>query len=234
MNYLFVFWMVFFALVAVVYLFDKKYFMLRDNSTATPRPYSWARVQLTWWIVIILTSFITVMVRTHGYIPTLDDTTLYLLGITSATTIVATAIDINDQSDRHLATLGQNIGGENFFLDILSDKNGIDVHRFQTVVFNIVFGTWFISQVLYHLGRIPNCAICTSQPDTNACAACMTAYADSIIPHITPNNLILLGLSSGIYAALKATENRQPTITDAQPLKVADESYTKNNFPAKG
>jgi hypothetical protein len=204
-----IFWATFIVLAALVYIFDKKYYMLRDNSTATPRPYSFARVQLAWWTIIVMVSFISIIIA-RGVAPTFDTSTLYLLGISSATTIGATLIDINDQTDPNVTGLGQNMKSEGFFLDILSDKNGVNVHRFQTVVFNIVFGVWFIVSVLNKI----------KDASTNV---------DTIMPVISPNNLILLGVSSGVYAALKTTENKQPTETDSktdasQPEIVTDEA----------
>ncbi len=209
MNYL-IYWATFIVLLALVYLFDKKYFMLRDNSTATPRPYSFSRVQLAWWSVIILAAFISIIIIAKGTAPTFDTSTLYLLGISSATTVGATLIDISDQTNPNVAGLSQNVKGDNFFLDILSDKNGVDVHRFQTVIFNTVFGLWFIIYVLNHL-----CTAGTS-PDT-------------VMPVISSNNLILLGVSSGVYATLKATENKQTTVSPAAPQAdvVPDEAKPK-------
>jgi hypothetical protein len=182
--------------------------MLRDNSTALPRPYSFSRVQLAWWSVIILASFISIIIL-RGAIPTFDTSTLYLLGISSATTVGATLIDISDQTNPNLTGLGQNIKGDNLILDILSDKNGVNVHRFQTVIFNIVFGIWFVFYVVTHLND-------------------STIANDSIIPVISSNNLILLGVSSGLYTTLKTTENKQQTIAptvvvNVPPAPVADQ-----------
>ncbi|WP_295667050.1 hypothetical protein [uncultured Mucilaginibacter sp.] len=190
MNYL-IFWATFIVLFALVFIFDRYYFMLRDNGTALPRPYSFSRVQLAWWTVIVLTSFISIIIISKGTAPTFDASTLYLLGISSATTIGATLIDVSDQTNPNITGLAQNMPGDNFFLDILSDKNGVNVHRFQTVVFNLVFGLWFIINVLINLSGHFN--------------------PDHVIPVISANNLILLGVSSGVYATLKATENKQTT-----------------------
>lgn len=195
MNYL-VYWATFTVLFAVVYFFDKYYFMLRDNSTALPRPYSFARVQLAWWSVIILAAFISIIILSGGDAPTFNSSTLYLLGISSATSVGATLIDISDQTNPNLTNLGQNIKGDNLMLDILSDKNGVNVHRFQTVVFNVVFGVWFIVYVLNHLGS-------------------SNTSPSAVMPLIDSNNLILLGVSSGLYTALKTTENKQQTVTPA-------------------
>ena len=203
MDYL-VFWGTFLILSAIVYFFDRRYFMLRDTSTALVRPYSFARVQLIWWTVIILSSFISIFIL-RGDAPSFNTSTLYLLGISSATTISAALIDISDQTNPKLAGLAQNIRGDNFFLDMLSDKNGVDVHRFQTLVFNLVFGIWFIITVTRQLNL-------------------STSAINDIIPDISSNNLILLGVSSGVYTALKSTENKQATANINAASTVQDES----------
>jgi len=199
MTPLIIFWISFgFMLFAIIY-FDKKYCMLRDISTATPhQPYSWARVQLAWWTIIVLSSFISI-VYINGDAPGLSQSTVILLGISAATTATARVIDLADEEKpggiRH-----QNDFGKNFFLDILSDQTGVSVHRFQTIIFNATFGVWFITEVLNHLP-----IECKDQE-------CL----DAIMPGISSNNLILLGLSSATYAALKITENKSATLTARQ------------------
>ena len=127
----------------------------------------------------------------RGTAPTLDMSTVILLGISAATTATAKAIDISD-AEKDERIRNQDGFGKNFFIDILSDGTGVSVHRFQTVVFNAVFGIWFIAAFLHNL--LNNAAI------------------DSIIPPVANNNLILLGVSSATYAALKVTENQTATI----------------------
>ncbi len=187
MNPQVIFWIVFIVLLLIVIYFNFKSSMLKDTSTATKKPYSFARVQLTWWTVIILSSFITIVLF-KGLIPTFSSSTIILLGISAATTATGRIIDMSDQSNPNI-TRNQDLGSDNFLLDLLSDGNGINIHRFQTVVFNLVFGIWFICTVLYYLGHFPG-------------------DVSNIMPVISDNNLILLGLSSGTYAALKTTENK--------------------------
>ena len=73
-------------MAALILFFDRRYGTLRDTSSATPPPYSWARVQLAWWTVIILSSLIAIVwkdmqVTPPGNLPTLHYSTLVLLGI---------------------------------------------------------------------------------------------------------------------------------------------------------
>src|SRR5258708_12506171 len=83
---------------SIIYL-DQRYGMLRDTSIAQKKPFSYARVQLAWWTVIVLASFFTIML-TKGAIPTFDQSTLVLLGISAATTGAARIIEIGRASCR--------------------------------------------------------------------------------------------------------------------------------------
>lgn len=192
------FWGVFVILSLILLFCDRKYYMLRDISVAIPPPYSWSRVQLAWWTVIVLSAFTAIFLKTKD-VPALDMSTVILLGISSATMAAARVIDVADQGNP-LITRHQDSGGDNFFLDILSDQSGPGIHRFQTIVFNFVFGLWFITTVLHNF---------------QACATCV----NTIIPVISDNNLILLGLSSATYAAVKTQENKStpPPDTPAPP-----------------
>ena len=92
------FWIVFAILAGLIIICDLKYHMLRDISKAAPQPYSWSRVQLAWWTVIVLSSFITIFL-TQGAAPTFHESTLILLGISGATTATARVIDIADEAN---------------------------------------------------------------------------------------------------------------------------------------
>ena len=249
-NFSPVFCIVFALLMFIIIFCDKKYNMLRDVSTATPRPYSWSRVQLAWWIVIILASFITVICCYPGHpIPTFNSSILILLGITTGTTAAARLIDVADKQNPNLQNTLQDGKQEGFFLDILSDCNGVSMHRLQTVIFNFVFGLWFIAYILEHYNA-PWSGIALTLKDaapalnsaslpadmkalsslpidtaTNLPAIfakvpaiikdCILQPWNYIIPEISQNNLILLGMSSATYAALKAAEN-SPTAKGEQ------------------
>jgi hypothetical protein len=201
--------------------------MLRDLSKANPRPYSWSRVQLAWWSVIIFTAFTSIIIQT-GHAPNLHYSTLVLLGISAGTTAVARVIDLGDQQNR-LIFRHQDIKTTSFFLDILSDQNGVSIQRFQAVIFNLVFGIWFISSVLGNLGDPSFCLSDFAKGDPNL-ANCLLHATDFLIPIVSDNNLILLGLSSATYAALKITENKG-TASEALNEKVVDEAL---NTPAQG
>jgi hypothetical protein len=223
----FSFWGIFILLLAAVIICDRKFQMLRDISKASVVPYSWSRVQLAWWTIIILSAFTTILLRS-GVAPNLHSSTLTLLGISVATTAAARVIDLGDQQNAHVFR-HQNLKSTNFFLDILSDHNGISIQRFQAVLFNAVFGIWFIATVLGNINDPNFCLSTFSKSDPNL-AQCLLHPADFYMPVISENNLVLLGLSSATYAALKITENKS-TESEALPEKVPDEAL---NTPAQG
>jgi hypothetical protein len=189
------FWVIFAILAAAILFCDKKYSMLRDMSTAAKKPYSYSKVQLAWWTVIIFTSFICIL-AIQG-IPSLDQSILIVLGISAATAAAARVIDVSDDLNK---TRHQNQDGSNIILDILSDDTGVSIHRFQAVILNLAVGIWFVCRVFTQL-HDPKAAI--------------------IMPKIDQSCLILLGLSSGTYAALKATENKSAPQGDGSDTKGA-------------
>jgi hypothetical protein len=169
---------------------NAKYNLLKDNSTAIKKPYSYARVQLAWWSIIILSSFIAIFI-TKGNLPILDDSLIILLGISSATTATAALIDATDQN-KPASTIIQNQESEGFFLDILSDANGVSIHRLQALLFNLVIGIWMIYTVTVGL---------------RTCISTTSACINTILPIIDTNKLLLLGVSAATYAGLKTKEN---------------------------
>jgi hypothetical protein len=138
-----------------------------------------------------------------------------LLSISAATITVARSIDVSDVNNQG-AVRHQNLPSESFLTDILSDQDGISIHRLQAVVFNALFGIWFIGSVLYNLGAGHDpCAMYAA--GTQDAINCRQIPLNYIMPVISDNNLILLGLSSATYAAMKTTENKVPANAPVVP-----------------
>ena len=188
------------VLLAIIIALDLAYGMLRDNSTAIKKPYSFSKVQLAFWFIIIASAFTSIIISVRGHeIPTLANSTLIILGIITGTLAAGRIIDVSDQSNPNINRT-QNFDAQNFFLDILSDANGVSLHRFQCFVFNLIIGGWFIYHTLNNLGA-------AGKIDIN-----------TIMPDVSPNNLVLLGLSSGTYIALKTNENKPNTAPATAPV----------------
>lgn len=152
---------------------------LRDESAASPRPYSLSRVQLAWWTLIVLGAFFGVYAW-KGEFWSLNATCLTLLGIGAGTSVAGRIVDTRQQEAalvRH-----QDAGpSHGLFSDILSDENGASVHRFQTVAFNLAYGVTFLVWTF-------------REPAVGA------------FPSFDSTTLLVLGVSSSVYIAVKPTE----------------------------
>lgn len=155
--------------------------ILKDDCQCDVKPYSFARAQLMWWTLIIISCY-SIYYGNYGVIQELNKSILILLGISIGTTTTARVIDnteINNGILRHQDNHENSLG---FFNNILSDSNGISVHRFQAFVFNLLFGLLFIMEFL------------------ESKKGEFTEFGQT--------ELALMGISSAAYVGLKLNENR--------------------------
>lgn len=188
------------VLLVLILWLTGRYGMLKDQSTAQKRPYSYSRCQLAWWSWILISCIISLIWIT-GTIPVLPDSVLVLLGMGGLTTGLARAIDTSDTTTAKaevaagnanaLTSLSVNNASQGFFLDILSDISGVSIHRLQSFLFNLSFGIYY----LYAFG-----------------AAIATLHGGSptkgILPELSAQHLGLLGVSTATYLGLKSAENK--------------------------
>lgn len=142
-------------------------------------PFSLARTQMVFWTLLIIASFFIVWMAT-GNLITITPQVLVLLGISAGTSVSAQLIDINDSNNEKIERHQETNSSQSFLLNILSDKNGVSVHRFQNVAFTIVIGSYFLFEVIQN----------------------------HKIPELDSSLMILMGISSGTYLALKSSENK--------------------------
>ncbi len=168
-------------------------------------PYSLSRVQLGFWTFIIVFSFLYIWAIT-GVLPNLTEDTLYLLGI-SVTTAGASRV-VERMSGLNTATtapLRQASGS--FWRDILTDANGMSIHRAQMVVWTLIIGMFFVRR----------------------------SISDFSMPDLNDNLLILMGLSAGTYIGLKTQEKplqvTNGTQTDNQPLNPTPATASSSTTP---
>lgn len=168
-----------------------------ENGVLRPykeRPYSYSRVHLFWWTMIILGCYIAFLAL-YGHLVPLNMTTVVMLGLGAAVLAGGKIIDERQKNNTPLGQRSQdhNAKCDSFFKDILSDDNGVSIHRFQTIVFNLAFGIGFISFFVT--------------------AVCVHQY-----PFIDFNSwqFALLGISSATYLGIKATENNTPQQNNSQ------------------
>lgn len=151
-----------------------------DQEIKNPKAaFSWSRTQLAFWTVIIFSSFLYLLFKFDFNIPELNNVNLILLGIVVATTASAKLIDDSQKKNKDLS---QDYPSEGFLRDILSDKNGVSIHRLQNLLWTLGVGIIYIQYV----------AVQSNMPDETV---------------LTENLLILMGVSTGAYIGIKTTEN---------------------------
>ena len=157
------------------------------NNSKNPKPaFSLSRTQLAFWTVIISSTFIYVVINfssgTSIVIPDLPPVNLVLLGIAAGTSVVAKVIDNTQKDSAGNSISQQDLPSKGFLTDIISDENGISIHRLQNVIWTAIVGVIYIYYVIIN-SKIPDGAI------------------------INNDLLGLMGISAGTYLGLKTTEN---------------------------
>jgi hypothetical protein len=206
----FTFWVLIFSLILIAFwLLAVKSDVLRDTgpqpaeSTAR-KPYSLARTQAAWWFFLVLASYLFIGMITGDFSTTITGTVLGLLGISAGTVMGSAFIDAGKASAPAKPTAaavpdgGAGGGGgaappelptpdvpknEYWWVDILSDANGVSFHRFQVAGWTLVLGIIFVIQV----------------------------YKVLAMPTFDGSLLALLGISAGTYLGLKIPEPTTPT-----------------------
>lgn len=191
----FFFWAAVFILLLIAFwLLAVKTDLLRDTTpepvgTNERKPYSLARTQAAWWCFLVLASYLFIGMITGDFGTTINSTVLGLLGI-SAGTVVGSAFvdagkDVPPPQPNPVPYVPKN---KYWWVDILSDANGVSFHRFQIAAWTFVLGIIFLIQV----------------------------YKVLAMPAFNGSLLALLGISAGTYLGLKIPEPTTPT-TPATP-----------------
>ena len=170
------------------------------------RSFSLSQTQMTWWFWIVLSSFLYIAWTKWDIFGGLNEQALTLTGIGVGTAIGAAIIDqskkdkagpLKDMNEA-LAKLNDpatsatdrpgwiakfnaaavRLKSDGFLADILSDVDGISLHRFQSFAWTVVLGGVFLISV-FSAGQMPT----------------FNAY-----------ELTLLGISAGTYLGLKIPE----------------------------
>ena len=120
--------------------------LLKDRGvtrTGTNTPtYSLSCVQMAWWFGIVGSAYIFLWLTT-GDLPVINNTELWLMGISGGTRIATAGVDASQGSSTS--------NSSNFFSDILTDGTGTAVHRLQMLVMSVITGIVFIAYVRCHL-----------------------------------------------------------------------------------
>lgn len=157
--------------------------LLNDKKSS----YSLSRTQLAIWITTIASFYIYAILWDQREITELNTTALTLMGISAGTFATGAILDTTEIESGIPRTQDEPSSG-NALKDILSDKNGISIHRFQNVV-------WTIVAIIIYFYRYNN------------------PINDSVLPDLSSTLLALTGISSATYLVLKTREN-VPSVND--------------------
>ena len=173
------FWFLLFLAVAAVFvvfvvILCRRTSLIRSGGSGLPtqrRPYALSLFQMMFWFTLVIVAYVF-MWMINDELDTITESVLALIGIGAATALGATMIDKNKGSARETAP------SRGFLNDVLSDAEGISLHRFQMFVWTLVLGIIFIASV----------------------------YKNLAMPEFSATLLGLMGISSGTYVGFKVQE----------------------------
>lgn len=188
------------------FLLARRSEILRDKTNSLSgdvayKPYSLSRTQLFLWTLIIACTFILGCAYKGTFTGIINNTALILLGISLATTVGGSIVDStvsgtgNSIVAKEILMANTQRTEANIMVDVLSDSRGVSVHRFQAVVFNVIFGAIFV----YKFAKTGE------------------------FPDFGEQELTLMGISQAGYVGLKANEKPAPaeySATTARPTDV--------------
>ncbi|MEO8622274.1 MAG: hypothetical protein ABI625_14485 [bacterium] len=108
-------------------------------------PYSLGRVQMAFWFVLVVLSFVYIWLITNGW-DTINTTVLGLIGIGTGTALGAQLIDGTPDDQPPVVRESKH-----FIPDVLQDGDGYAFHRVQMFIWTIVLGILFLYSVWQRL-----------------------------------------------------------------------------------
>jgi len=164
---------IFGAIATFLYLCISTSLIRSGSSQIAPshRPFSLSLFQMAFWFFLVIAGYVFVWLITDE-LNTISASVLALIGIGAATAMGATLIDSSKGSPE------SNDVSQGFLTDVLSDREGISLHRFQMFVWTIVLGIIF----------------------------CISVYRSLEMPEFSATLLGLMGISSGTYLGFKVPE----------------------------
>ena len=159
--------------------------LIRDPSPTskpgTHRPYSIGRVQMAFWFLLIFVSYVSLWLVTGDY-----DTigrSQFVLAVISSLTAVGSHLASGGSPDDHAQQTSHG-----FFIDLVSDSNGVRFHRFQLCAWTFLLGLVFAT----------------------------TVYDDLVMPQFGDTLLTLAGISAATHIGFTYLESeRDASLIDA-------------------
>lgn len=145
---------------------------LLQEAGAPGKPYSFHKFQLWIWTLVILPAFILHWGYVPGHIPSINQTSLILLGISGATTMTAEMINDVQKKTTTPSLKAVHLNTTGFWRDLLMDDNNqLSIGRLQQLIFTFVYVVIYISSFV----------------------------PEMIYPDFDPSTYILMGISTGTF-----------------------------------
>ncbi|KMQ64782.1 hypothetical protein ACM46_11165 [Chryseobacterium angstadtii] len=184
-----------------------------DGSGLKPieeRPYSFARMQVFWWTMIILSCYLSFYIYT-GFLVALTPSAVILLAGGLGVSVLGDTMNKTQMKENTnpIRLRHQDIeDSKGWITDILSDDGGVSIHRFQCLVFNLIFGIAFVF-----------------------------VFRDNVLAKVFPFlefetwQLTLLGVSAAGYLGFKLSENPKETKNEREVEAVTEVLKKRNIDP---
>lgn len=177
------FWFLLFIAIGAVFVFlliilCRRTSIIRSGLTTQPvndRPYSLSLFQMVFWFCLVIVAYVFVWMI-NDELDTITGSVLALIGIGAGTAIGASLIDKSKAEATPPEAVPVTTRG--FVHDVLSDADGISLHRFQMFIWTLVLGIIFVASV----------------------------YKNLAMPEFSSTLLGLMGISSGTYVGFKVQE----------------------------
>jgi hypothetical protein len=199
--------------------------MLRESGLSVPTgkrpPYSLGKVQLAWWLVLIVGAYLAIGLVTWDYYHTLSWTALGLLGISTGTAVGAIVLDSNKkvQGNEELAQLRKDV--VDWQAKITAGATPLEQQRLSEELVN---KNERIRRLTDANTAPSECFLRDILMDANGISLhrfqivvwslvlglvfVVAVWTDKAMPEFSATLLTLMGLSSGTYLALKIPEQK--------------------------
>ncbi len=135
-----------FAIAVLFIVLAAKTNLIRIGDDSSP--FSLALTQLSFWSIVVASSFIYIWIVTDE-MPPITGSTLILISVSALTTAGSRLVDVRTKTKSD-----ETARSVSFFADILQDELGYSVHRAQMFMWTAIMGIIFVASVI-RLQQIP-------------------------------------------------------------------------------
>lgn len=144
----YIFYVLYVILAFCVYKLCQKRELIKTTLPSGSTVFSLSKTQLLLWTMIVVGSYIYIWIITLD-LPTIDGSVLILLGISVGTSTISRGLDNSNFQKPGASTIF--VPSKGIIYDVLSDDQGLSVHRLQNVLFTVVIMCVFVANVLSYL-----------------------------------------------------------------------------------